>query len=163
MYMNNKNETKYVTNINEISDFFLSKEGVTQKKLQKLVYYAYAWYITLYNDDIYHIDNMLFDECPEAWVHGPVFKSLYAKYKDYYWKTIPKKNMTFNFNNSDLESFLNIIWNTFKKYSADELEFMTHQETPWKKAREGLEPFDSSNKKLDLKDIFMFYNKLANE
>lgn len=161
--MNTGNNKKYVTDINKISDFFLSKRALTPKKLQKLVYYAYAWYITLYNDDVNSINTMLFNECPEAWVHGPVFRSLYSKYKDYYWKTIPKNEKKYKFENSELEEFLNKIWKTFMLYSADELEFMTHQESPWKNAREGLEPFDASNKKIDSKDIFIFYNKLANE
>ena len=35
--------------VNNVSDFFLSKDTISPKKLQKLVYYAYAWYIALVN------------------------------------------------------------------------------------------------------------------
>ena len=65
-----------------ISDFFLSKRALTPKKLQKLVYYAYAWFIALNNQSAEEIESVLFEEAPEAWVHGPVFPSLYAKYKE---------------------------------------------------------------------------------
>jgi uncharacterized phage-associated protein len=71
-----------------ISDFFLSKRALTPKKLQKLVYYAYAWFIALNNQSAEEIESVLFEEAPEAWVHGPVFPSLYAKYKGYCWHEI---------------------------------------------------------------------------
>ena len=34
------------------------------------------------------------------------------------------------FENDDLKSFLDDIWEKFGKFSADQLEYMTHQETP---------------------------------
>ncbi|WFQ91019.1 hypothetical protein MFERI13461_00453 [Mycoplasma feriruminatoris] len=33
----------------DISDWFLSKESMTPKKLQKLTYYAEAWALALFN------------------------------------------------------------------------------------------------------------------
>lgn len=39
-----------------ISDFFLSKRALTPKKLQKLVYYAYAWFIALNNQSAEEIE-----------------------------------------------------------------------------------------------------------
>lgn len=44
MYMEN-NLTVF-----DIANYFSSKEDMTHKKLQKLVYYAYAWYIALNNE-----------------------------------------------------------------------------------------------------------------
>ena len=61
----------------DIADFFLSKKSVTHKKVQKLVYYAYVWFIALYNQDEDNIENVLSKEQPEAWIHGPVFPTLY--------------------------------------------------------------------------------------
>ena len=43
-----------------------------------------------------------------------------------------------NIENDELIHFLNQIWDTFGKYSADELEYMTHQEEPWAKARNNI-------------------------
>ena len=33
-----------------IAEYFLTKDAMTQKKIQKLVYYAYVWYIVDNND-----------------------------------------------------------------------------------------------------------------
>lgn len=142
-----------------IADFFLTKESLTPKKVQKLVYYAYAWFIALNNQDAENIENVFFDEVPEAWMHGPVFPSLYQRFKEYGWHEIPKRKDDIKFENEDIESFLNIIWKKFGRFSADDLEFMTHQETPWRNARKDIVDFAPSAQKIQLKDIFTCYNE----
>lgn len=142
-----------------ISDFFLSKDNLSPKKLQKLVYYSYAWFVALNNEFEDEIVNVLFDETPEAWLHGPVFPCLYQKYKTYGWKEIEKKeNYVCNLN-KDLNVFLNDIWEKFGVYSADQLESMTHRESPWINARQKV-TVPGENYCLDLLDIFRFYNSL---
>lgn len=143
-----------------IANFFLSKSALSPKKVQKLVYYAYAWYIALNNQDPKSIDQTLFKEEPEAWMHGPVFRSLYTKYKDYGWREIPKNRFMHKtgIENADIKSFLNDIWDKYGRYSADQLEFMTHQEDPWKRARLGIDKLSPSNAKISKEDIFVFYN-----
>lgn len=47
----------------EVSDFFLNKESMSPKKLQKLTYYAEAWHQALLNEKLINDDNF------EAWVH----------------------------------------------------------------------------------------------
>ena len=141
-----------------IADFFLTKESLTPKKVQKLVYYAYAWFIALNNQDANKIENILFDEAPEAWMHGPVFPELYQQYKEYGWHEIPKNKKKMKFENEDVEAFLNVIWKKFGKFSADELEFMTHQEDPWKNARQNTPKTAPSAKQIKNKDIFIYYN-----
>lgn len=148
--------------INTVADFFLSKSNLTPKKIQKLVYYAYAWFIALNNQSSDDIRFVLFNEEPEAWIHGPVFPSLYYKYRDYGFNEITKLSDAKSITNKDLVAFLNDIWDTFGNYSADELEYMTHQEEPWKNARVGISPIEPSNNSISKRDIFNFYNKLAN-
>ncbi|MBD8924189.1 DUF4065 domain-containing protein [bacterium] len=143
-----------------IANYFLTKSELTPKKIQKLVYYAYSWFIALYNNNENEIENVLFSEIPEAWIHGPVFPSLYAKYKDYNWNEVPINKDEMVFENDDLKSFLDDIWEKFGKFSADQLEYMTHQETPWINARKNISSFEPSNQKILLKDIFKFYNAL---
>lgn len=143
-----------------IANFFLSKSELTPKKIQKLVYYAYSWFIAINNQDDNHIDNVLFDEIPEAWIHGPVFPSLYLEFKSYNWNEVPKIETPVEFENDDIMSFLNDIWSKFSCYSADELEYMTHQESPWINARKNMITNQRSNQKISLKDIFNYYNGL---
>ena len=143
-----------------IADFFLTKSQLTPKKIQKLVYYAYSWFIALNNESASQIENVLFDEVPEAWIHGPVFPSLYLRYKYFNWNEVPRETKSIKFENDDLMSFLNDIWEKFGSFSADELEYMTHQELPWLNARKNITSVEPSNQKIDLKDIFNYYNGL---
>ena len=54
---------------------------VSNLKLQKLVYYAQAWHLALY-------DCPLFDEDFQAWIHGPVIPELFEKYQHFGWQPI---------------------------------------------------------------------------
>lgn len=148
-------------NSEKIADFFLGKKELTPKRIQKLVYYAYAWFITMYNQDPDEIKEYLFsDEHPEAWLHGPVFRKLYKKYSDYGWHEVPKQNKII-FENDDVMSFMEDIWSKYGKLSADELEYLTHQEMPWKNARKkALET--GKNQEINAKDIFVYYNSIQN-
>lgn len=144
----------------DIAKYFLSKSSMTQKKLQKLVYYSYAWFIAIHNEQAFDIRNVLFSEEPEAWVHGPVFPSLYSTYRDFNWNPIPKLKDDFIFQNENLNSFLDEIWNVFSKFDGDQLELMTHQEEPWIMAREGTDFMEPSNNKIDKTIIFNYYNSI---
>ena len=145
----------------EVADWFLAKGNgtISPKKLQKLVYYAYAWTLTLFNDDANDLKHKLFDDGYfEAWVHGPVIRGLYAKYADYGFDPIPAKEKAPDFT-ADVEDVLNQVWDVYGHYSADELESMTHQESPWQKARQGKGPLDISSAKISDKDMFECYVK----
>ena len=86
----------------------------------------------------------------------------YNEYKKYGWHEVKKINISIRFENNEIEPFLDKIYSVYNKYDADELEFMTHQETPWKVARNGISALGSSNNKLDEKEIFKYFNNLAN-
>lgn len=142
-----------------IAKYFLTKGPMTQKKLQKLVYYAYAWYIVSFNNNVNKIKNVLFLEKPEAWVHGPVFRTLYDVYRTHGWDDIPKLD-NYSLNNKVLEKFLDSIWDIFGKYDGDELEVMTHKETPWLKARKGISAIAPSTEKITNEDIYLYYSNI---
>lgn len=121
----------------EVSDFFLNKESMSPKKLQKLTYYAEAWHQALLNEKLINDDNF------EAWVHGPVAPTLYQKYKEYGWQKIPKKVTELNFDDNTLE-ILESVWNTYGNQDGNSLEALTHTEMPWKKARLGFQSNENS-------------------
>lgn len=145
----------------DIAKYFLSKQEMTSKKLQKLVYYAYAWYIALYNENVKEIKNKLCINTKfEAWIHGPVCRNLYATYVDYFGM-IPKYSGEISkLITGEIKSFLDNIYNTFGKYTGDELEYMTHQEEPWKNARDNTPPSEPSRKVISEEDMFTYYNNL---
>lgn len=143
-----------------IAQWFLSKSSMSPKKLQKILYYAYSWVLTLMNDESTNLQNRLFDDKFEAWVHGPVIRSIYVKYADrgyhditdYEGKELPSVS-------ADIKDILEQVNEVYDGYTADELESITHQEAPWKKARVGLSALDSSDKVISDVDIFNCYIK----
>lgn len=140
----------------DVANFYRSKEKMTHKKLQKMVYYAYVQYILEYNTTN-NITNFLFEDQPEAWIHGPVFPRLYQQYKQYNWKEIPKLlfyNPNFEY---DVIELLNRVWDRYGGYSADQLEYMTHCDAPWQEARQNLNYDEYSNSIISPESIFNFY------
>lgn len=140
-----------------VARYFLSKdETLTDKQVQKLVYYAYCWYIVKNNTSKDEIKEKIFDEIPEAWIHGPVFPDLYKV------MTHNRKNFLENkdYENmpQELKEFLDTIFETYGKYSGNELENLTHNEDPWKMARNGIAPSEPSNNKIDDKIIYEYYS-----
>ena len=145
----------------DVANFFSSKERMTHKKLQKLVYYAYAWYIALNNDSKDNIQNVLYqDTVFEAWVHGPVCHKLYDKYSNNYGMVDKYTGKLNPLITGELEKFLNKIYKTFSKFTGDDLETMTHREMPWQNARNTLPPSAPSNNPILKTDMFVYYNSL---
>lgn len=150
-------EGKY--NANDVAKFFLYKvNDMTQKKLHKLLFFAYAWYLYENNEEDNIVNRLFVPNNPsygfQAWVHGPVFRELYPLYADYGYR--PINNFFFDesiFDEEDL-SLLNRIVEFFGPMSADELERESHKFYSWKKAREGYEPYEACKELLDDIDIY---------
>ena len=138
-------------NATTIGQYFLSKnQELTDIQIQKLVYYAYSWYMVL------HEGKKIFDEQPEAWIHGPVFRTLFNSMKNY--KNFSNLEDVKPMGKSNSE-FLDKIYDVYGKYSGNELERMTHSELPWREARHGLQPHEFSQNKIEDRDIMKCYGK----
>ena len=147
-------------NANTIADFFIyyshnSGDLITNLKLQKLVYYAQAWHLSLN-------DTELFSEEIEAWVHGPVIPSVYQKYRKYTYNPIPEQSAKPELS-VDMAKFLIGVYNIYGKYTAYQLELMTHQEEPWEQAQNYLHPGEYSNEIIPKEEMKRFYSNLINE
>lgn len=138
----------------DVAEWFLSKEAMSPKKLQKLTYYAEAWSNALLNR------SMISDDKFQAWVHGPVSPVLYQTYKDYKWNDIPKvEDNSSEFDTDDLD-LLESVWLTYGENSANDLEALTHTESPWFNARAGLCDDDISNNLISTDDMREYYSKI---
>ena len=142
-----------MTNIFDIADWFLSKESMQHKKLQKLCYYYVAWGYALYNKKLVENDEF------QAWVHGPVSKELYDKYKNYGWQYIPIKEFNKQLDPDEFD-LLGSIWMTYGDMSGNELEALTHTELPWISTRAGLGDYDLSNNVVDVNIMKEYYSKI---
>lgn len=117
---------------NDVADFLLAEsreqgEVLTNLKLQKLLYYAQAWFLALHN-------RPLFEEDFQAWAHGPVLPSQYHRFKEFTWKPltveVQKPQAPAN-----VAEHLQLIIEEFGSETAVALERMTHRERPWLEAR----------------------------
>jgi len=140
----------YYVTADKVADYLLwfahdKGDLLTNLKLQKLVYYAQSWYLTLY-------DEPLFEERFEAWVHGPIQPALYRRFDHYKWNPIsyhparPDLSM-------QVEEHLTEIIAVFGDLSSYALERMVHAENPWRNARKGLAPDEASNEIISRKDM----------
>jgi len=143
-----------------VADFFINKgvetgAPISNKKLQKLLYYSQAWSMALVN-------KPLFKDKIEAWVHGPAIRSVYLEYRSFGFSPIRKIIPTENIKKiiGDTKKFLEEIWRVYGKHDASYLEFLTHNETPWKEARLGVGALDSSDKEISLDSMAEYYSKL---
>lgn len=134
--------------------FFLKDKNISAKKLQKLCWYAYSWYIALTYDVETGESELLFDSNAEAWVHGPVFRELFTDYK--YHKYCATNNAE-DISNEEIIAFLNDIYNVYGHMSGFELESLTHQEKPWLEAREGLDSLAPSSNVISKNSIVEEY------
>lgn len=162
------NEESFYINssIENVAKWFLNISPLSHKKLQKLCYYAYCWFIVFFND-IEVVDensgNMIQTLCNEkfqAWIHGPVCPELYQKYKKFGWQDIPRGDFKPEFN-SEIENLLNKVWITYGNYSADQLEALSHTETPWINARKDKTSGDICSNEISPLDILRYYSKLS--
>jgi len=115
---------KWFLNTNDYMQTVTDTEFITNMKLQKLLYYAQAYYLAKYN-------KPLFREKILAWEHGPVVKEVYDEYKKFGGNGIIYTGEVINFS-PEIEQFLLKIYELYGQYSAWKLRNMTHSETPWK-------------------------------
>lgn len=144
----------------DVAKWFLDKEDISPKRLQKLVYYVQAWSYALFDKPFMFEGD---EPAPfEAWRHGPVNPTLYRKYSDYGWQKIHLENESVKeFTDMDLD-LLESVWETYGDYSPNEIENLTHQELPWINARKKARVIDgeSSNELLDPHDMKTYYKEI---
>jgi len=148
-----------------VADYLLSyvkerKSGVDNLKLQKLLYYAQAWHLGLY-------DSPLFEEDFQAWIHGPVIPDLYDKYADFGWQDIDDiksvRGLELSSLSSEDKDFLNEVVQEYLDCDDYELEQMIRVEVPWNKTRDNLAPDEPSHKVIKKEWIKEYYGARAKE
>ena len=102
------------------------REGITNLKLQKVLYFAQAYYLS-------KIGKPLFSDNIEAWEYGPVVPGVYHKFKTKGSNPIICEKDESTLSDEDKET-LKKVWGTFGGYSASKLVDITHAHTPWKEA-----------------------------
>ena len=140
----------------DIANWFLKKELMDHKKIQKLCYYAQAWSLALFKCPII---NCKF----EAWAHGPVCRELWSELCGYTYFDIPQdalesKSNTIS-NIKDIE-FMERVWETYKDFSGYQLEALTHKERPWIVARGDTPEFQRCTTEISETEMRDYYSSL---
>lgn len=104
--------------------------------MQKLVYYAQAWCLA-WNE------RPLFDEPIEAWVNGPVVRSLFAQHARVH--TIHEIIGDPSRLSAEERDQVAAVVAFYGSMDGDELAELTHREPPWREARRGL-PADARSR-----------------
>lgn len=152
-----------IMKIKDVQNWFLSRQEMSPKKLQKILYYAYSWGLVFFNEDVKNLKNVLFNAEFEAWVHGPVIREVYSEFAHYGYEDIEKRNDTSGKLPEDVEDLLNQVLGAYGDFNGNELESITHSELPWIEARKGLRPMDSSSVVIKKESIFEYYTGLLNK
>ena len=118
--------------------------------LQKMLYYTQALYWLYYK-------KFLFEEDCEAWVHGPVYKTVYEIYKDYHYDCLEESYVVKPELTTDEKTIADLVIKYFGCYSGRILEKITHLETPWLKTREGLKEDERSDRIIDKQLIIDYF------
>ena len=141
--------------VNDVADYFIHTANnvgdcITNLKLQKLVYYAEAWHLALFDDPL---TGARF----EAWVHGPVCRDLYARFAANGSSPIPDVDTPLL--DAEVKAHLNEVLDAYSRFSAWDLERMTHAEQPWIEARGNIAPDTICSNPIDPDLMKEFYKK----
>jgi uncharacterized phage-associated protein len=127
---------------------------VTNLKLQKLLYYAQAWYM------VHHEGKKLFSNDIEAWKFGPVVKGVYDLYKKFSRNPIDEdvdeKNLSCL--SPEDRKFMDEFLGEFMDHSALSLINMIHNELPWQEAFDEQDPYGLHIISTD--SMYDYYSKL---
>lgn len=125
------------------------REGITNLKLQKVLYFVQAYYLAKLNRPIFS-DNI------EAWEYGPVVPSIYRKYRSNVSNPIILEEDKSSLSEED-KKMVRKIWDTFGGYSASRLVDITHAHSPWKEANK------TSSQIISHKSLKEYYTPLLNK
>lgn len=149
--------------------------SVSPLKLQKLLYYQQAWHMVFFGRE-----NQLFDTAPQAWVNGPVYPEIYTQYKDsvpgmcdhlrpeHFGSTlktllcdIASLAQRLGLSDEEIRLFDSVV-NLYGSKTQNQLILVTHSEQPWCEQREGLYPFQPSNRVISLDTMYNYYTARRN-
>lgn len=133
----------------EVSKYIINKIDVTNMALQKLLYYVQMFYMAFNNTHVFN------SKC-NAWDYGPVFGSVYYKYKSFGKSIIEDEKTNINFD-STLKETIDHVLKYFGCYSGWMLKNFTHIEEPW------LEAYNSDNKVIEKTTIKEYGDKIVKE
>ena len=143
------------TEIDSAIKYLLNQcEDITPLALQKALYYIQGFYYAFYK-------TFLFSEDCQAWTHGPVYRDVYYRYRDYKFDPIARNDKV---DDTLLSSSEKAIFESVAKhiccYSGKVLEKFTHFETPWLSARGDLKETAACDRVITKESIGAYFDSV---
>lgn len=142
-----------------IAYIFEQMQEVTPLVLQKMLYYVQGIHMVLF-------DMPLFPEKCYAWQHGPVYEKVYFLFKDFKYNPIDDNRFAlFNGRSKKLteneKQVIDLVIQTFGRYSGKVLESITHNEKPWQDARKGYNSTEPSRVLIPEEDMKSYFEEIS--
>ena len=120
-------------------------ELMSNMKLQKMLYYQQGFHLAVFG-------TPLFEDPIEAWMYGPVVRSVYDHFKKYGYQGIPPESQDEIALEPQEQALFDEVYKVYAVYSAVGLMNMTHSESPWASTTPGLGNVIELNK---MRDFFL--------
>lgn len=144
----------------QVALYVISKyEDTTNMALQKILYFLNGFSSKF-------LDDYLFNDLAQAWIHGPVYKDVYDSLSYYKSDFIEAKDLLgdYKFDLTDLEKeYIDNVASLFACFSGSCLRNMSHLTNPWIIAREGLEEEEYSDRIIDQRDIKKYFEDIISK
>lgn len=131
-------------------------DPLTNLKLQKLLYYSQGEFIGQHN-------KALFSHTLQAWIRGPVVYEVWSRFRHHRWEPIAAPKLKEPVLPAAVSTHLAEVIDRYWNYSAYTLESMTHRETPWLNARQGIAKDTPSSAPISLGDMQTYFSQSLNE
>ncbi len=123
-------------------------------KLQKLIYYCQAW-------SLVWDERPLFNEEIQAWKNGPVVRALYDKHSGRFLVEPGMFDGNPDHLDQDARDTIQAVIEYYGSHTAQWLSDLTHSEDPWREARRGLGPEETSQELISLASMHKYYSGLV--
>jgi uncharacterized phage-associated protein len=150
--------------LNDVTDYIIMKmsEGrpLNVLKLHKLVYYVQAWNLAFKH-------RRLFEGNFQAWVHGPVSRTLYDRYSEKsMYSLVSVSDIAVGFSpdrlTEDERAHIDAVLEVYGDLAGYQLEDMTHREDPWLEARGSLPATARSEAVISDQTMARYYGQRVN-
>ena len=123
---------------------------LTLSRLQKLLYYAQAWHLALF-------DVPLFPERIDAGKDGPVIREIAEEFADCAAGQITPERAGVPTLSADAKKYIKRFWEGYKSYSVSKLHEMVGEESPWRNARANFLPNELIGDELTQETLRAFF------
>lgn len=142
------------TKIEKVSHYIaMSDYEITNLSMQKLLYYTDGFAQVL-------LGRCIFEDDCEAWAYGPVYPSIYRKYKCFENERINVEKTTCDLVDAEEKKVIDMVLRCFAIYNGLFLKTLTHNEEPWKKSRQGCDEYDRCNNIISKQSIRDYFKRV---